>query len=119
MSEKINVLDIEIDNCTAKEAMQSAVEYMGQEPIHIIEMATIDGLMQADEMGDLKSDLQEFDMILAGDRAILEAAGINDRKYLQETDKKMFLKLFFQYLHKNYKRIYLLVETEEEGTGIL
>ena len=117
MSEKINVLNIEIDKCTAKEAMQSAVSYMDQEPLHIIELATIDGLIQADEIENMKCDIQAFDLILAGDRTILEAAGIDDASFLQETEKKVFLKLFFQYLHKNHKRVYLLVETEEEGTS--
>lgn len=117
MGEKINVLDIDIDKCTAKEAMQSVMDYMDQEPLHIIELATIDGVLQADAIQILKSEIQEFDLILAGDRAILEAAGIEDHKYLQEVEKKTFLKLFFQYLHKNHKRIYLLVETEEEGTS--
>lgn len=117
MSEKIEVLGIKIDNCTAKEAMQSAVEYMDMEAIHIIELATVDGLIQSGELDELRPEIDNFHLILAGDKAILEAAGIGDHKRLQETEKKVFLKLFFQYLHKNHKRIYLLGETEEECTS--
>lgn len=117
MSEKIEVLGIKIDNCTAKEAMQSAVEYMNMEAIHIIELATVDGLMQSEELDGMRSEIDDFHLILAGDKAILEAAGIEDHKRLQEVEKKVFLKLFFQYLHKNHKRIYLLGESEEECTS--
>lgn len=115
MSNKISVLDIDIDNCSAKEAMKKTVEYMGTEPVNIIEMATVDGLMQMDNMLQLKEEVRDFDLILAGDKTILEAADITDRKCLQETEGRVFLKMFMRYLHKNHKRIYLLVESEEEG----
>ncbi len=115
MDSKISVLDIDIDNCTAKEAMKKTVEYMGTEPVNIIEMATVGGLMHMDDMQQLKEDMCGFDLVLAGDKAILEAADITDRKYLQEIEGHIFLKMFMRYLHKNHKRIYLLVESEEEG----
>ncbi|WP_418875133.1 WecB/TagA/CpsF family glycosyltransferase, partial [[Clostridium] scindens] len=115
MSDKIKVLDIDIDNCTAKEAMKETMEYLKSEPVSVIEMVTVDGLMQMDELPELKENMQEFDLVLAGDKTILEAADITDRKFLQETEGHLFLKMFMRYLHKNHKRIYLLVETEEEG----
>ncbi len=115
MNSKISVLDIDIDNCSAKEAMKKTMEYMDTEPVNIVEMATVGGLMQMDDMRQLKEDMSGFDLILAGDKTILEAADITDRKFLQETEGHVFLKMFMRYLHKNHKRIYLLVESEEEG----
>lgn len=115
MSDKISVLDIDIDNFTAKEAMKETVSYMYSEPVSIVEMVTVDGLMQMDELPELKDDVRKFDLVLAGDKTILEAADITDRKCLQETEGHVFLKMFFRYLHKNHKRLYLLVESEEEG----
>lgn len=115
MSDKISVLDIDIDNFTAKEAMKETVRFMDSDPVNIVELVTVDGLMQMDELPELKDDIRKFDLVLAGDKAILEAAEITDRKYLQETEGQVFLKMFFRYIHKNHKRIYLLVETEEEG----
>lgn len=115
MSEKINVLDIEIDELTAKEAMKDSMNYMESEPISIIEMVTVDGLMQIKEVPSLREDVRKFDLVLAGDRTILEAAEVTERKFLQETENKTFLKMFIRYLHKNHKRVYLLVESGEEG----
>ncbi len=115
MSEKINVLDIEIDELTAKAAMRDSMGYLESEPVNIIEMVTVDGLMQISEVQDLKEDIGCFDLILAGDRTILEAAEVREWKFLQETENRTFLKMFMRYLHKNHKRIYLLVESEEEG----
>lgn len=115
MSGKISVLDIDIDNYTAKEAMKQMVAYMESDPVSIIEMVTADGLMQMDEQPELKADMGKFDLILAGDKTILEAANITDRRYFQEIERNLFLKMFLRYLHKNHKRVYLLVDTEEEG----
>lgn len=115
MSEKINVLDIDIDHCSAKEAMKEAIAYMDSEPVNIIEMVTVDGLMEIGEVPELKENIGEFDIVLAGDKTILEAADITEHRCLQETEDKTFLRMFLRYLHKNHKRVYLLVESEEEG----
>lgn len=115
MSEKINVLDIEIDELTAKEAMKNSMVYMESDPISVIEMVTADGLIQINEIQDLKENVRQFSLVLAGEKTILEAAGITERKLLQETENKTFLKMFIRYLHKNHKRVYLLVESDEEG----
>lgn len=115
MSAKINVLDIEIDNCTAKEAMKKAVEYLESEPVNMIEMVTVDALMQMDEMAEMRKEFDRFDLVLAGDRMILEVAEITERKWLQETENQVFLRMLLRYLHKTHKRIYLLVGSEEDG----
>ena len=115
MSEKIDVLDIGIDGLTAKEAMKNSMEYMVSDPISIIEMVTVDGLMQIREFPEIQEELRRFDLVLAGDRTILEAAEVTERRFLQETENKTFLKMFIRYLHKNHKRVYLLVESGEEG----
>ena len=115
MDNRINVLDIEIDNCMAKEAMKESIEYLESEPVNVVEFVTINGLMQMEDMPELKEKVGEFDLVLAGDKTILEAADVVDRKYLQETEKRVFPKMFMRFLHKNHKRVYLLVESEEEG----
>ncbi|MGN0353066.1 MAG: WecB/TagA/CpsF family glycosyltransferase [Roseburia sp.] len=118
MDNRINVLDIEIDNCMAKESMKESIEYLESEPVNVVEFVTINGLMQMDDMPELKEKVREFDLVLAGDKTILEAADVTDHKYLQETERRVFLKMFMRYLHKNHKRVYLLVESEEEGKQV-
>ena len=62
-----------------------------------------------------KEEIENFDLILAGNKTILEAAEITDHKCLRETEDKTFLKMFLRYLARKHKRVYLLVESEEEG----
>lgn len=115
MDSKMNVFDIEINKCPAKEAMKAAIGYLGSMPVSVIEMVTAEGLMRINEAQELKDGISQFDLVLAGDKMILEAAEVTDRKYLQETEGQVFLKMFLRYLHKNHKRVYLLVGSEEEG----
>lgn len=113
MNEKINVLDVNIDSCTAKEAMKETISFLETEPVSVIEVISVDGLMQMNDQPELKEKMNEFDMILPGEKLILEAA--EESELPKEIDMKLYLKMFMRYLHKNHKRIYLLVESEKEG----
>ena len=101
MNEKINVLDVNIDSCTAKEAMKETIAFLESEPVSVIDVVSVDGLMQMNDLSELKARMNEFDLVLPGEKLILEAA--------EEA------RMFMRYLHKNHKRMYLLVESEEDG----
>lgn len=113
MNEKINVLDVNIDSCTAKEAMKETIAFLESEPVSVIDVVSVDGLMQMSDLPELKEKMNEFDLILPGEKLILEAA--DGAELPKEIDMRLYLKMFMRYLHKNHKRIYLLVESEEEG----
>lgn len=119
MGGRINILDIDIDNFTAKEAMKQFVNSIQSEPISIIEMMTADSLMQMDETPEIKSSVSYFDLVLAADTTILESADVADAKNLQEIQEHIFLKMLLRYLNRHHKRVYLLVETEMEGEDFL
>lgn len=68
MSKKISVLDISIDNFTAKEAMQEALAYMESDLVSVIELVTIESLMELGTEAELKEEIENFDLILAGNK---------------------------------------------------
>ena len=111
---KMNVLDVQLDDYTAKDAMRAVTEYMKTEPVNTIEIITVDILMRVAEDTSLKENLEQMDMVLAGDEAILEAVGNSGKKRLQEAHSQVFLKMLMRYFHKNQSRIFLLADTEEE-----
>ncbi|MEF9840599.1 MAG: WecB/TagA/CpsF family glycosyltransferase [Lachnospiraceae bacterium] len=115
MNKKINVLDVQIDNYTAKEAMILAMEYLQTECLNTVEVVSVNTLVKAGENIKLKDAIEDLDMIVAGDKAILEAAMITDHKSIQEIENQMFLKMLIRYMHKNHKRIFVLSETEEQA----
>lgn len=115
MGKKISVLDVQIDNCTAKEAMQKAMAYIRTEPLNVVELVTADVLIQAGEIPELKQNIECLDLVLAGERTILEGVGITDRRILQDVERQMFLRMFFRFLHKNHNRVFLLSDTKDDA----
>lgn len=115
MNETICVLDVNIDNCSAKQAMKASVEYMSTAMINVVEFVTIDTLMSVRNRPDLKKVIEQSDLVLPGQTEILEAAGIVDARFIQETRGQLYLKMYLKYLHKNHSRVYLLVETDDEA----
>lgn len=113
MSDKIKVLGVSIDHYTAKEAMKKVMEYMGTEPINVIEMVTMNTLSQLLNKEEQKTYIDEFDLTFAGDKSILEAAGVTDSKYLNEAKTLLFVKMVMRFLHKSHKKVFLLAGDEE------
>lgn len=114
MNETICVLDVKIDNCSAKQAMKASVEYMSTAATNVVELVTIETLMSAKDKPDLRKAIEQSDLVLPGQEEILEAAGITDTRRIQEMGAQVYLKMYLKYLHKNHSRVYLLAETDEE-----
>ena len=72
MNEKINVLGVNIDSFTAKEAMKETIAFLESEPVSVIDVVSVDALMQMNDLPELKEKMNEFDMILPGEKLILE-----------------------------------------------
>lgn len=117
MKKEIHVFDVRIDLCTAKEAMQKAMEYMETEPANGIEMINGNILMNCAESEELKTYMSQMDLVLPREKNVLEAAGITDGKKIREAHQNMFLKMFLRYLHKNRKKVFLLAASEEKKTA--
>lgn len=110
MNEKIQVLGIEIDNFSAKDAVKRIVTYMGTEPVNVIEMVTMNTLGKFQEDEEASTLFQTFDLALASDKGILQAAGMKDERHLREVEELLFIKMVMRYLHKNSARVFLLAE---------
>lgn len=114
MNEKIQVLDLEIDNLTAKDAVKRVVSYMETEPVSVVEMVTMNTLGKFQQDETAKELFGSFDIALASDKGILEAAGVKDERRLKEVDELLFIKMVMRFLHKNSARVFLLAEDEAD-----
>ncbi len=110
MNGKIQVLDLEIDNLSAKDAMKLIVDYMGTEPVSVIEMVTMNtiGKLQQDE--ESNAMFHSFELALASDKGILQAAGVKEERRLREVEELLFIKMVMRYLYKNSAKVFLLAE---------
>lgn len=114
MKKKMNIFDVEIDSLTAKEAMQAAVQYLQSGSVKTIEFVTLDMLMNGQDSPKWKENTKEIDILLPGEREILEAAHVKDRGLLKDVSNRVFLKMFLRYLKKNRKKLFLLAASEQE-----
>lgn len=114
MKEKIQVLDLEIDNLTAKEAVKRVVSYMETEPVSVVEMVTMNTLGKFQQDETAKELFDSFEIALASDKGMLEAAGVKDERRLKEADELLFIKMVMYFLHKNSARVFLLAEDEAD-----
>ena len=110
MNEKIQVLGLGIDNLTAKDAVKRVVSYMETEPVNVVEMVTMNTLGKFQQDETAKELFEHFDIALASDKGILEAAGVTDERRLKEVDELLFIKMVMRFLHKNSSRVFLLAE---------
>ena len=60
MNEKINVLGVNIDSFTAKEAMKETIAFLESEPVSVIDVVSVDALMQMNDLPELKEKMNEF-----------------------------------------------------------
>jgi len=102
MCEKIEVLGLQLDGFTAKEAMQEAIRYMETEPISTIEILAGTSVVELTETGDLRDKLAQMELLIVGDRTLLK-----------EAETHLFLKMFLRYLKKGNRKVFLLAPSEE------
>lgn len=114
MKEKIQVLENSIDICTAKKFMKHVLRFMDSEPISVVEVLSISTLIEARQDEVLKENIESMDLVLPGERKILEESKIYDRCILREVENRTPLKLILRYLRGNHARVYIL--TDEENT---
>ncbi len=118
MREKVQVLGIEIDNCTVKEAMKDVVGHLQEERMNVVEMVTMNTLSCFQASEDVGELFSAFDIALPSDRGILQAAGIEDERRLKEVDELLFIKLVMRYLNAHHKKVFLLAKTEASLTKL-
>ena len=103
MEEKINILDLNLDCVTVKNAMIQAIQFLDSDSIDTIEIISMNTLMEQREDEGWKKLAGELTMLLPGEAEILRAADISDRTKLKEAEEGTFLKMFIKYLDNLYK----------------
>lgn len=114
MNEKVEVLGLEINNLSAKDALKNVMSYMETEPMNVIEMVTMNTIGKFQQSEDSRAVFEAVDLALASDKGILQAAGVKEERRLKEVEELLFIKMVMRYLHKNSARVLLLAETQAD-----
>ena len=86
MQRKIQVLGVELDNCSAKEAMKTVVEGLREERMNVVEMVSMNTLAKFQQLDEAVNMFEAFDLVLPSDKGILQAAEIEDERRLKEVE---------------------------------
>ena len=114
MEEKINVLGVEMDCLTAKEAMIRALRFFENDSLDAVELISMNMLLNGQDNPQWQEQTGRLQLLLPGEAEILEAAQIEDRVKIKDSGEHLFLKMFMKYLQKNHKRVFLLAGSDEE-----
>ncbi|MFR7442548.1 MAG: WecB/TagA/CpsF family glycosyltransferase [Sellimonas intestinalis] len=63
-------------------------------------------MVELTETGDLRDKLAQMELLIVGDRTLLELSGIEDRTLLKEAETHLFLKMFLRYLKKGTGKVF-------------
>lgn len=116
MIKRIEVLGIELDNYTVREAIRQVEVFLEDQMLNTIECVTMQMLMDARTDSVLKETLSALSLTVVGEKQILQAMGIHDAQRLREVKDNDFLSEFFKRLERNKKRIFLLGQTSQQLT---
>lgn len=114
MIKKIDILGIQLDNYTVREAIMQVETYLTNNVLNTIESISMQMLMEAEKDSVLKEVMDSLDLAVIGEKEIIQAAEIGTLQRIKETEENDFFFEFFKRVERNKKSIYLLGETEED-----
>lgn len=114
MTKKVEILGIQLDNYTVREAIMCVERYLTNGVLNTIETVSLQMLMDSEKNPALREALGSLDLTVIGDREILEAAGIGTMQRIRETEENDFYFEFFKRIERNQKSVFLLGETAEK-----
>lgn len=118
MIKKIDILGMQLDDYTVREAMRKVESFPDDNLPKSIESISMQMLMEAEHDPVLKEAISSFDLAVVGEKEILEVAGVKTMQRIKETEENDFFFEFLKRVERNRKRLFLLGETEEKNKKV-
>jgi N-acetylglucosaminyldiphosphoundecaprenol N-acetyl-beta-D-mannosaminyltransferase len=114
MENKLNVLGVEIDNYLTTDSSRLINEYLDDDCMNTISIIQIPTLLRAVDEDEYREYIENMDLTIVGDKAILEAAGLTDGVRIKEAEDGEFVIQFFRNVIKRKKTVFILGEKEQD-----
>lgn len=111
MLKKIDILGIEVDNYTVREAMMQVENYLDNTVMNTIETIDMKMLELAGRDETVRACIEQLDLAVIGEKEILIAADVHSSQRISETINHDFFREFIKRIIRNHKRVFLLAET--------
>lgn len=114
MGKRVDLAGVRIDDYAVREAIQAADAYFNNECMNTIETVTMKTVVLAGEDETVRVCLEQADMVLAGDKEILEMAEVDSEERIAEVEDRQFFQEFMSLAIRYEKTFFLLAQTQEE-----
>lgn len=113
MIKKVDILGIQLDNYTVREAIMCAERYLSNDVLNTIESISHQMLIASQTDAVSRSVIGSLDLAVIGEKEILQAVGLESMQRTREIEENDFYFEFFKRIERNKKSVFLLGETEE------
>ena len=96
MIKKIDILGIQLDNHTVREAIRQVETYLSNDVLNTIEKVSMKMLLAAETDPVVREAISSMDLTVIGEKEIIQAAGVATMQRVQETKENDFANEFFK-----------------------
>ena len=118
MIKKVDILGIQLDNYTVREAIMCVERYLSNDVLNTIESISLQMLIDSENNPVLKKVISSLDLAVIGEKEIIQAAGLESLQRIRETEENDFYFEFFKRIERNKKSVFLLGETQEKTDAL-
>ena len=106
MIKKVDILGIQLDNYTVREAIMCVERYLSNNVLNTIESISLQMLIDSETNPVLKEVMSSLDLAIIGEKEIIQAAGLESMQRIRETEENDFYFEFFKRIERNKKKCF-------------
>lgn len=109
---KIEIMGVEIDNYSVRESLLLADAYLNNNVMNTIEYVTMEAINKASKDSHYKEQLEKIDLLLPGEKEMLDVYGMKDSQRKKEIGDNLFFVEFLRKVARLGKRVYIIGDKE-------
>lgn len=114
MIKKIDILGLQLDNQTVREAIMKVDTYFSNDMLNTIESVSVEMLLEAEKDSVIREAISSMDLTIIGEKEIMQAVNAATMQRVQEIKENDFVIEFFRRVERNKKSLFLLGETDKK-----
>lgn len=111
---EISVLGVAVRDYSLREALRQVQDYMKDGVLNTVCYLDMDLLMKARDDSNLKDAIEGMDLLVPGNKEILQAGSLNYGSREREVEGNFFLREVLKRLAKEKRRVFIVADTQED-----
>lgn len=114
MIKKVDILGVQLDNYTVREAIMQVEGYLDNNMLNTIEIISMKMLIASESDEVLRDAISSLSLAVIGEKEIIQAAGLGSLQRIRETEESDFYFEFMKRMERNKKSVFLLGESAQK-----